>query len=177
MSARKKTKLCWHCHGTIAAEASHCPYCGERCEAPKEAPSYFPPEIEEEPLELTENSQKSHLGESMPRRLSTARNWLTSRVKNLSSQREGQTSVFAAFIPLLCYSYGLFLANCAICLCLFSRKGVLRLEFSSGWWWWYLCFASALIWCGSLYCQPGSEHREPLYENPPNPLEEENDAH
>ena len=179
MSARKKTKLCWHCHGTIAAEATHCAYCGERSESPRAQPhSYFPPdvaELEEEPQESLKKPEPL-TGDAMPNRLSSAKNWLSSQMGDFSREK-WQKGLNPAPIPLLSYIFGIFLAVSAICLRLFAKGGVLTLEFRASWWWVYLCLASLLIWTGSLYFQSATDRETSFTREHSTPTEGENDAH
>lgn len=181
MSARKKTKLCWHCHGTIAAEATHCAYCGERSELPRAQPhSYFPPdvvEIEETPQESPQTPQQSLKGDAMSSRLSSAKTWLSSQISEFTSRDSRQRESSPSPIPLLCFIYGIFLAICAISLRLFAKGGVLQLEFRASWWWVYLCLASLLIWSGSLYFQSDSDQEKSSSREHSTPLEGEHDAH
>lgn len=149
MSARKKTKLCWHCHGTIPAEATHCAYCGEHCESPQPtAASYFPP-LTQEDQGGREHSADSDEITSPLHPKTTNWNRLTKRFHlGLSALvKFGRNEPACSFLFL---SWGIFLAFLAIGLSLFTSGDRLQIELSARYWWAYGLAASAMIWFGSL---------------------------
>lgn len=158
MSARKKTKLCWHCHGTIPADVTHCAYCGERCELSKpEASPYFPPYPgDHSDTDRPSDASQPELGiaaERAPESNSGLAGYLDLRG---FFQRCWHQIEFPNLMPALLLCWGAFFGILALFLCFFSEGPLLQVQLRADRWWGYLLFASALIWTGYLRLTKGT---------------------
>lgn len=149
MSARKKTKLCWHCHGTISIEATHCAYCGEHCESHRSTTApYFPPLADEEKsVEVTTSDRDEAASQKL-----FCRTWW-GQFQELLKIRSKILLRFLRDEPscsFLLLTWGIFFALLTICLSVFTAKDQLIIALSTRFWWIYGLIASTLIWIGLL---------------------------
>lgn len=120
MKPKKRQKMCYNCEGEIDLDVIVCPFCAAdlREEKPEQFRSPFPPKaarVEVEAIPLPEiGGGESPSGEG-------------------EEAREGK-----AWLPTLLFSLGLQLTLFGLFLLLFSRDGVLSLQWDATLWFLYL---------------------------------------
>lgn len=159
MSARKKTKLCWHCHGTIPAEMTHCAYCGEDCDSsqPPGVP-YFPPYSQQE---NSSDSIENVSAEIEPDIESPVTDQDQRTSKSISTYLSSvKCSWHHPMLSILCLIWGIFAAFLALTLCAFSNERGLYLQLPAQNWWKFALLASAFLWISSLLPQISKDEHQ-----------------
>ncbi|MCI5051580.1 MAG: hypothetical protein MRY21_00405 [Simkaniaceae bacterium] len=128
---QEKTKLCFHCEGSVPFDADSCIYCGNSLVQTSESPfqftepaeqSYAPPYATQEPQE-----------------------------EQAASFEEPIQAESVRFIPLVMFIFGTFLALLATGLFLFGSGGALILKFNATLWPMWALFAVPLIYFGHRF--------------------------
>lgn len=155
MTTETKKKLCWNCEGRVACNEEHCPYCGVYL-SPALCSREGSEDDDEEYREEPERGSPHHLGrERVPggRRPSTfdeedegEGSYEEEEEVRTAVLTSGEVRKMAAPMGMLLSGSIFFLFGLA--LLLFSREGVLTLQWDGEYWYIYLGLSLILLFLG-----------------------------